>query len=151
MTRWPPNGDPTEPDALSAFLDRTRPWGRTQVPLRPAVSIALWVLAAVDVLAGTAAAAVLTGALPCSMWICEVATLGNPQLMVTLAACGALGLIGTATVTGGLTRTGGGQLATLTAASLLGAGAVLGTVLALMVIAVAVAFAIGLIIAFVES
>jgi hypothetical protein len=138
-------------DALRAFVASTRGLGRVQVPLEPEVSAAFRLVALLNLLVGGWAATVLAERWPCSGVLCRLSSLGGrPALLLALTGGCLLVMLALAVPTGGMSRAGGGQLAALTLASTVGAGAVLGAVLAVVLTAVAAALIAVVVIALFE-
>lgn len=140
------SAQPTEPDALSAFVATTRPWGRVQVPLSVSVTCALWIIL---VATGTLSAwltAVLTGHAACSGPVCAIATLGNPRLVLILAGACVATLLVAATVTGCLTRAGAPELGAVIVAAIAGTISLLGIVAVLVLAAAAIAMALSVLV-----
>jgi hypothetical protein len=127
-------------DALSVFVESTRSWHREPVPLSRRTRTALWVVAAANLLVSSWLATVLTSLTPCSGFLCTIATLGDHHvvLLVLTGSCVAA-MVGTAVMTGGLTRANGGHLAVLVPAAAVGVGAVLGVVLVLLLVTAVIA------------
>jgi hypothetical protein len=120
---WEGTGDST---LLRRYVvAHTRPWshGSAEFPMR--LTIALWVVAILDLGITGWLLAIINGTVSCKGPICTVATMGHhPVVLFTAAATGAALLLTVASVTGGLGR-GGAREVTLVAigvgASLLGA------------------------------
>jgi hypothetical protein len=141
-----------EDDVLGAFVASTRPWGRAQVPLAPEVTAAVWAISVVDVLAGAWAVTVLVAGWSCAGFLCSLSTWGGrPVLLLGLTGGCVLATIVLAVLTGGLTRAGGGQLAALVLTAVVGVVAVISTVLALGLAALAVAVGVAVVMGFIVA
>ena len=141
-----------EPDALADFVRRrARGWGSVPVPLSPAVTAALWVLAVLNLVFGAWLWAVRAGTAACSGTLCAVATLSDHAglTLVLAGLCGAAVLV-LAPVTRGLTRAGGGQIAVAVVAGLCGVAALAGVVALLLFAAACVAVTFGIFVVVVD-
>jgi hypothetical protein len=140
-----------EPGGLDDSVASTRSCGSVQEPLPRPLTYALWAITAGNLLVGGWAAAVLTGALSCSGFLCTLATLGDRPLLLLILTCNCVAaMLGAATVTGGLTKAGGAQWGVLVTTAVVGACTVLGVVLALLLVAAAITLIGGVFIAVIE-
>jgi hypothetical protein len=133
----------TGPNALAAFTARTKPWGRVQVPLSVPVTCALWVILVATGALSAWLIAVLAGGAPCGGFVCSIATLGNPGVLLVLAGSCVTTLLGAATVTRCLTRAGAPELAAVIVAAIAGTASLLGVVAVLVLAVGTIALAVG--------
>jgi hypothetical protein len=98
------------------------------------------VVAAANLLVGSWLTAVVAALAPCSGFLCTVATLGDHRVLLLVLTCNCVAaMVGTAVITGGLTRANGAQLAVLVPTAVVGVVAVLGVVLVLLLVAAVIA------------
>lgn len=144
-----PTAQGTEPDALTAFVRTTRPWGRHQGELSVPVTCALWAVLVGAGAVGGWLVAVRAGAAPCSGPVCTLATLGHPALLLILAAVCVGTLLGLVPFTRGLTRAGGCEIAAMIVGATAGVVSLLGVVaIAVLTVAIAFVVVVGLLAAF---
>jgi hypothetical protein len=138
-------------DALAGFAASARSWDQLPVPLSAPVTCALWIVLIASGGVGAWLIAVLSGAAPCGVFVCAVATLGgHPGLVLVLAGSCVVTLLGAAAVTSGLTRAGAPQLAMIAVAAVAGIVSLLGVAAVLLLVALAMALALSVLAHFVD-